>query len=422
MKIFVQITSYRDPELTPTIIDCIRKANNPNNLTFGICWQHDEEENLKEFTINPKFRIIDKHWTESKGTGWAKSLVQNLYEGEDFTLEIDSHHRFEKGWDVELIKMLEGIDADKAILSSSAGGYRASNGEKLNLEPYKMSVVGFDENELPVLRPDYMPNDLKDPIKARFACGHFLFTKGSFCTDYKHDPEIYFEGNDASLSARCFTMGYSLFHPNKNLIWHEYTRELRKKHWLDHTQELKEKGQIEFTWWERDEISKKRVKQLLGIEDSKTSLGEFGLGSNKTLRDYEIYVGVDFSQKLIHPNTTKGESPFEGVINEDDWKKEMLGANKVEEELNEYSLEISWSKEEIEYADDYSFWFFGFQDGEGKEIYRKDFKEDVDKDILTFSKTSKEVTFKSKNPPASCVIWPHSKSRGWLSRVETKLA
>ena len=37
--IFVQIAAYRDPELLPTIIDCVAKAKHKNDLTFGICWQ-----------------------------------------------------------------------------------------------------------------------------------------------------------------------------------------------------------------------------------------------------------------------------------------------------------------------------------------------------------------------------------------------
>jgi hypothetical protein len=209
-------------------------------------------------------------------------------------------------------------------------------------------------------------------------------------------------------------------HPNKNVIWHEYTRDKRKKHWLDHTNDLKEKGTIELAWWERDEISKKRVKQLLGIEDSGVDLGEFGLGKEKTLSQYQIYTGVDFSQKLLHPAIPKGAPPFEGETTEEDWKKEMEGQKKPEE-LTEYSLEVSWNKEEIEYADDYSFWYFGFHDEEGQEIYRKDFTEEKDKDILLFKKLSKEVTLNVKSQPKSCTIWPYSKSRGWLSKLETKL-
>jgi mannose-6-phosphate isomerase-like protein (cupin superfamily) len=33
----------------------------------------------------------------SKGLCWARSEIQKLYEGEDYTLELDSHHRFAAG-------------------------------------------------------------------------------------------------------------------------------------------------------------------------------------------------------------------------------------------------------------------------------------------------------------------------------------
>ena len=48
-KIFVQIASYRDPELIPTIEDMLAKANNPEALTFGICWQYDSSEPIDHF-------------------------------------------------------------------------------------------------------------------------------------------------------------------------------------------------------------------------------------------------------------------------------------------------------------------------------------------------------------------------------------
>jgi len=421
MKIFVQITSYRDTELSPTIIDCIRKSKNPNNLYFGVCWQHDDKEDLREFEINPKFRIANFSWRESRGAGWAKSVTQKLYDGEEYTLQIDSHHRFEKNWDETLIKLLEESEEEKPIISSFAGAYRSSNNEKLSLEPYIISIVGFDEEGLPILRPEQVSNweTNNKLIPARFLCGHYIFARGKFCTDYEYDPEIYFEGLDISLSARCYTMGYSLLHPPKNVVWHEYTREGRSKHWLDHTESLKEQGIINKSWSDRDEVSKKRVKQLLGISEYGLDLGAYGLGNVKTLKEYEMYVGVDFSKKLLHPAAVKGEDPRQHS-NEEEWRKELVG--QVEpEELSEYSLEIDWDVDEIEKADDYEFWFFGFHDEDGKEIYRGDFSKEKDPDIFNFTKTSVSVTFKSKKEPKACILWPHSKSKGWLRRLETKL-
>ena len=55
-KIFISIASYRDPELLPTIKDCIANAKYPENLIFAIAWQHsleDEWDTLDEFKDDP---------------------------------------------------------------------------------------------------------------------------------------------------------------------------------------------------------------------------------------------------------------------------------------------------------------------------------------------------------------------------------
>ena len=38
MKIFIQIASYRDPQIIPTIKDCIDKAKKPENLRVLDCF------------------------------------------------------------------------------------------------------------------------------------------------------------------------------------------------------------------------------------------------------------------------------------------------------------------------------------------------------------------------------------------------
>jgi hypothetical protein len=52
MKIFIQIASYRDPELMPTIKSCLKNAKYPQNLVFGIARQfneNDEFDDLSEY-------------------------------------------------------------------------------------------------------------------------------------------------------------------------------------------------------------------------------------------------------------------------------------------------------------------------------------------------------------------------------------
>ena len=81
-KIFIQIASYRDPQLLPTLRDCISKSKNPDNLVFSISWQHsveDEWDNLKEFDGDGRFKIIDIDYKDSKGACWARNKLQQQY-------------------------------------------------------------------------------------------------------------------------------------------------------------------------------------------------------------------------------------------------------------------------------------------------------------------------------------------------------
>ena len=83
-KIFVSIASYRDPQLIPTIKDLLSKSKYPDNLTFGICWQYDDDENLDEFKNDSRFKIIPINYKDSRGACWARSKVQELYSGEKY--------------------------------------------------------------------------------------------------------------------------------------------------------------------------------------------------------------------------------------------------------------------------------------------------------------------------------------------------
>lgn len=403
-KIFVQIASYRDPELVPTIRECISKAKRPDLLTFGICWQRDEKESLEEFANDPRFSIIDIPWYNSKGLCWARSLIQPLWKGEEYTLQLDSHHRFAQDWDAELIEMMKLTGSPKPIVGSYAGMYRPSDNKLLNIEPYKMVPSNFTEGGTILFRPHGIPNwqSLTKPIPARFVSGHFFFTLGIHCHEYKYDPNIYFAGDEISLSIRSFTLGYDLFHPHKTVIWHEYTREGRPKHWGDHDEKLKLSGQTELTWHERDQASKRRLRFMLREEENVK--GEFegidltiyGLGNVRTHADYERYAGINFKNRKLHPKSMEGIDP---PINDDsDWHK------LVEVEYN-YELNIP-------HTENFKFIYVGVETDSNKVIFRQDLKEYTPK---------LNVKFKSFYPPKKWVYWPMLSDGTWGTRIDTNL-
>jgi hypothetical protein len=213
MSIFVSIAAYRDPELAPTIADCIQRPRHPGELTFGICWQHTDDEPPP---ASPLVRVIDVPWNESRGVCWARAEIMKLWEGENFFLQLDSHHRFVQDWDVLLIAQAERGGAAKPLLSTYATPYDPRAPAPGPGMPTQMDFYQFSSDGIPMFRPRHvLERSGGDPIRGRFVSAHFPFAPGDFVTEVPYDPELYFHGEEITLAIRAFTRGWSLFHPSR---------------------------------------------------------------------------------------------------------------------------------------------------------------------------------------------------------------
>jgi hypothetical protein len=138
--IYVQIASYRDPELKNTLRDLLETASRPNNLRIGIAWQHspyEEFDDITEYQNDSRFDIIDIDYRDAKGPCNARHLLNTRYKNETYTLQLDSHHRFTKDWDVQLIEMLESLRSPtckKPLLSSYLPSFDPKNDPASRLE------------------------------------------------------------------------------------------------------------------------------------------------------------------------------------------------------------------------------------------------------------------------------------------------
>jgi hypothetical protein len=66
-RIFVSVASYRDQFLPFTLRSALAQAAHPERLSFGVCWQADETENLDEWQDDPRFRIRKYPYQASLG-------------------------------------------------------------------------------------------------------------------------------------------------------------------------------------------------------------------------------------------------------------------------------------------------------------------------------------------------------------------
>ena len=114
---------------------------------------------------------------------------------------------------------------------------------------------------------------------------------------------------------RSFTHGYDLFVPEEILIWHMYHSDGGpRRHWEKGREVVEAHNALAFD----------RLRRLLYSDDpaEMRSLGRFGLGRERTRRDYEIFSGFDFARKLAHPDVFSGRPPDPITIrSEIDWRR-----------------------------------------------------------------------------------------------------
>ena len=413
--IYVQIASYRDPELENTVKDMISHAKYPENLRLGICRQFHENDGfdkLEEWRGDERFRILDIPCLESKGTCWARHQIQQNYDGEDYTLQIDSHMRFADDWDVtfiDMIKSLQGQGHQKPLLTGYVSSFNPENDPDGRIqEPWRMVFDRFIPEGAVFFLPETIPGwrEMESPVPARFYSAHFCFTLGSFAREVQHNPEYYFHGEEISIAARAYTWGYDLFHPHRVAIWHEYTRKGRTKQWDDDKK-----------WGDKNSHSHLTNRKLFGMDGlvQEGHDGPYGFGRVRTLRDYEKYSGLLFEKRAVQQYTLDKKyppNPYE-YESEEKWKEDFA-------QIFKHCIDVGYSSVPEK---DYDFWVVAFHSADDETIYRKDAdKAEIERmmnDPDKYCKIWRE--FQTANKPKYWVVWPHSESKGWCDRITGNL-
>lgn len=413
-RIFVQIASYRDPELIPTIKSMLENAKKPKNLRFGIARQFhpdDKFDDLSEWKKDKRFRVLDIPHLESQGVCWARNLTQQLYEGEEYTMQIDSHMRFEKDWDVEFIGMIKQLQKDgypKPLLTGYVSSFDPENDPAGRVrEPWRMTFDRFIPEGAVFFLPESIPGwqMMSKPIPSRFYSAHFAFTVGEFSTEVQHDPDFYFHGEEISIAARAYTWGYDLFHPHKVLVWHEYTRKGRVKQWDDVRD-----------WGKKNEYCHKKNRSLFGMDNEEPmDHGKYGFGTIRSLRDYEKFSGLLFSKRAVQQYTLDKEYPPNpyNYTSEEEWMNDFASIFK-------HCIDVGYSQVPEK---DYEFWVVAFHDENDDTIYRKDADPSEIQMMMNdpdgYCKVWRQ--FETAKNPKYWVVWPYSTSKGWCERISGNL-
>eukprot|EP00930_Biecheleria_cincta_P084016 TRINITY_DN73514_c0_g1_i1.p1 TRINITY_DN73514_c0_g1~~TRINITY_DN73514_c0_g1_i1.p1 ORF type:complete len:847 (+),score=143.12 TRINITY_DN73514_c0_g1_i1:74-2614(+) len=314
--IFVSIPSYRDPECQYTVLDLFRKSCHPERIFVGICWQVDRTEDKSCFLLDltefdQQVRIVDRHYSEARGPCFARALIEKeLFRGEDYVLQLDSHYRMIQHWDEELIRQLRCCSSDKPILTTYPSSYTLpedyvpGGSDSAELNPNTHPVVmcarefgrpdGFWRTGGKLVHAEQLGDE---PAVGLFWAAGFAFSSSAVYKEVPYDGglEDLFFGEEPAMACRLWTSGWDFFAPTTVIGYHLWTRKHRPvfRELACAEQEL------------RAAASQERVHALLR-GDAVDSCETLSLGSQRSLSDYQQFCGVNFSERTLNERALRG--------------------------------------------------------------------------------------------------------------------
>jgi len=178
-SIFVNISSYRDAELKPTILDILQKSSVNHQINFGIHISYLDESEIDLPDISNIKYTISKV-PKNLGVGQGRYLAHKFYDNEDFYFQCDSHSRFTEGWDEIVMHSLldykiQGISKPLLTMYPSNYWYTDETFTKIETDNFDQSYrtnISFHE------KPENFKN-LRIPSQTAMPCGNNIFTKSS---------------------------------------------------------------------------------------------------------------------------------------------------------------------------------------------------------------------------------------------------
>jgi hypothetical protein len=297
MSIFVSIISYKDAELVKTIKHLLHNAENPKDIHIGVVSQHFPSKHpdlsfVKNLTYH-KMSFVD-----AKGAGYARKIAMEMYGGQDYFLQLDSHMRFAKHWDAKMIdihKQAQKIaKTEKVILSQFPAPYEVHTGGKDYYpqgdkdywsDPSWTSVVNTYAGVWAGHRMTM--EDKTKPHRSHTILAAYVFAPGYITKEVPYDERICFMGEELCFAIRAFTRNWEIYAPNEMLLWHFYQRKSHTKIWNQREDAIRK-----YRWIDLETLSQNTQKDiLLGIEQ-----GVYGIGDKKKYEEYQKMIGIDFKK------------------------------------------------------------------------------------------------------------------------------
>jgi len=230
-RIFVSIASYCDSQIFDTVKSIFEEATDPSRVYIGVHLQDTQEnyEKLKSLNYN-NLRIKFTPKEQTKGVVWARNKIkEELFENEEYFLQIDSHSRVKSMWDSILITQYNSIEESKVIITTYPNHFDVPGYDKKYLElkyntPLRIRRFISPEDLIDNRCQAENLNSLNDyEVKnTHWAAAGFLFTQKLWVEEVKIPDDIKFNGEEDFLTFNSYLKGWNLKIASEATVWHNY--------------------------------------------------------------------------------------------------------------------------------------------------------------------------------------------------------
>ncbi|CAK4977950.1 unnamed protein product [Aphanomyces euteiches] len=291
--IFVSVASFCDSECMPTLSHLFDTAATRTRIFVGVCLQHENNEQDEARLVSafgPNVRVKCMKPSDATGPCLARWETQQLWQGETYYLQIDSHMRFRRHWDTFLIEQLKKCEAQKPILTTYPMGYRLPNEIPSDVRPTLLCASGFDSHGLLRQCGKVLKQVASKPLPCFFWAAGFAFSQSSVIQEVPYGPSLafLFFGEENSMAVRLWTHGYDFFAPPEAVVYHLWSRSHRPV-FQDTTRANDQREKLAAQ-------SLQRVKDLLEGVDTNPATA---LGHVRSIQDFQRAMGVHFESQQI---------------------------------------------------------------------------------------------------------------------------
>lgn len=310
-KVFVAIPCWRDPFVYETIKSAYDQAYDKQSIVFGVFFQgYDEDawmiDRLKEKLPEANIKIKNVHADDAPFylCEIKKATTDYLMTDESYFMQIDSHTKFRKNWDIMLKAelLIANRTFGKSIINSQTS-YFTSWSDPLVVDPltsyasseewnWIIENVNFDEPISLNGRVAVKPNNTM--IREKFYNGNMVFAYSYYVKDVPLPDSIAQCFEQQTMMLRTWTAGYEVISPtylytNNFNYWREEDSKgdnfIRHLRWNDEKQNAKYK--------EANIESFKKYKAIFNLSNNAGYHLPYGAFNRRTIADYINFIGYD---------------------------------------------------------------------------------------------------------------------------------